>query len=360
MFGLPFRNPIGLAAGYDKQAQAMPALLAAGFGFVEVGTVTPLPQPGNPRPRLFRLPEDGAVINRFGFNSVGAAVAAARLSTRRTSTAAAATAAAANAADTAASVPAGVVGVNIGKNKNGEAVTDYVDAITALAPFADYLVVNVSSPNTPGLRGLQGRTQLLELLTAVHAARRALPWGDPRAAALHAPPPRLEGDDATLAAWRSALAARGTPPPLLVKVAPDLSPADVEDIAAVVNESHTVDGLIATNTTVARPPTLRGAAAGEVGGLSGRPLTERSTAVIRSLYAATGGAVPIIGVGGVSCGADAYAKIRAGASLVQLYSALAYAGPGVIADIKADLAARLRADGYAHVSEAVGADHHKQ
>jgi dihydroorotate dehydrogenase len=308
LWGLAFRNPLGLAAGFDKDARAMGALLGIGLGFVEVGSVTPRPQPGNPRPRIFRLPEDGAVINRLGFNNAGLEAARARLQAFRQ-------------AATTARRPLGPVGVNLGKNKDtADGASDYVLGAAALGPLADYLVVNVSSPNTPGLRALQGRAELEALLGRVMAAL-------PRPA-----------------------------PPLLVKIAPDLTAEDKADIAAV-SLALGVSGLIATNTTIARPAELRGAARGEAGGLSGRPLFAPSTAVLADLYRLTEGRIPLIGVGGVASGADAYRKIRAGASLVQLYTGLVYGGPALVQSIKAELARLLRQDGFDSVAAAVGADH---
>jgi dihydroorotate dehydrogenase len=306
--GLRFAHPIGLAAGFDKSAEAVPALMRAGFGFVEVGSVTPRPQPGNPKPRLFRLEAERAVINRMGFNNDGAEAVAARLKRltpdRRP----------------------GVLGVNLGKNKDTEdPIADYVAGARTFAALADYLVVNVSSPNTPGLRDLQGADTLRALLSAV-------------------------GD-----AIAEAAPAGRAPPPLLVKVAPDLTDADVADVAAVCLEVG-VDGLIATNTTVARPDTLTGPAKAETGGLSGAPLFEPSTRILARFRAETGGALTLIGAGGVGSGAEAYAKIRAGASLVQLYSALVYEGPGLAARVARDLAVLLKADGFASPAEAVGAD----
>ncbi len=308
VWGLEFANPIGLAAGFDKNAEVIDAMLGQGFGFVEVGTVTPRPQPGNPRPRLFRLTVDGAVVNRMGFNNDGQEAVAGRLTARR------------------GGRPApGVVGVNLGKNRNTEAAAgDFVSGIGALAGLADYLVINVSSPNTPGLRTMQGREALAGLIAA---AQKAL--------------------DATDAAPR---------PPLLVKIAPDLDDADKRDIADVVLETG-IDGIVATNTTVDRPPGLVDRRRREDGGLSGRPLMAPSTALLADMYRLTGGRVPLIGVGGVETGADAYAKIRAGASLVQLYTALVFHGPGVVNRIKSQLADLLRADGFSAVGEAVGADH---
>lgn len=305
VWGLPFPNPVGLAAGFDKNAEAADALLGLGFGFVEVGTVTPRPQAGNPRPRLFRLPEHGAILNRMGFNNAGLEACAARLRARRGRP--------------------GIVGANIGKNKDSaDAVQDYVQGIDVLAPLADYLVINVSSPNTPGLRALQGREPLRALLARCLEARDR--------------------------------AAAGRRVPLLVKVAPDLTEADRADIAEVALASG-IDGLIVANTTLARPPGLPPHLAEGGGGLSGRPLFAPSTALLADFYRRTGGRLPLIGVGGIASGADAYAKIRAGARLVQLYTALVYQGPRLIAEIKREIAARLRADGFASLEEAVGADH---
>jgi dihydroorotate dehydrogenase len=302
VWGLSLRNPLGLAAGFDKDARVIAAMLDLGFGFVEIGSVTPRAQAGNPRPRVFRLPEDGAVINRLGFNNAGMEVARGRLDDFRHSR-------------------HGVVGVNIGKNKDtADAAADYVLGVAALGPLADYLVVNVSSPNTPGLRALQGRAELEALLGRVTAA---LP--DPA-------------------------------PPVLLKIAPDLTEEDKADIAAVCL-AQGVGGIIATNTTIARPEGLKGAARGEAGGLSGRPLFEPATAVLSDLYRLTEGKLPLIGVGGVASGADAYRKIRAGASLVQLYTALIYHGPQLVSRINTELARLLREDGFDSVAAAVGADH---
>ncbi|BBK30055.1 dihydroorotate oxidase A [Stella humosa] len=307
LWGRRFPNPVGLAAGFDKDARVPARMLRFGFGFVETGTVTPLPQAGNPKPRLFRLPEDRGVVNRFGFNNRGLEAYVTRLQ-----------------ALAAAGRP-GIVGANVGKNKDqADAVADYVAGIERVAGLADYLVVNVSSPNTPGLRDLQRREPLLALARAVLAARA-----------------RVVPVDA---------------PPLLLKVAPDLSPDDRADIAFVALESG-IDGLIVGNTTVSRPAGLSGAARGEPGGLSGRPLFRLSTDVLADLWRLTQGRIPIVGAGGVSSGAEAYAKIRAGASLVQLYTALVYEGPGLVGRIKLELAAHLARDGFAHVADAVGADH---
>jgi dihydroorotate dehydrogenase len=309
VWGLDFTNPVGLAAGFDKNAEVVDAMLNQGFGFVEPGSVTPRPQPGNPRPRLFRLVEQRAVINRMGFNNEGLEAFAQRLERRR------------NAGKRAP----GIVGANLGKNKDTvDAADDYVIGVRRLAPLADYLVVNVSSPNTPGLRALQGRDPLRALLERVLEAR------------------------ASCGLTRN--------PPLLLKIAPDLTVEDKSDIAAVALESG-IDGLIVSNTTIARPDSIPAAMRSEAGGLSGAPLFEASTSVLREIYALTGGKLPIVGVGGVATGGDAYAKIRAGASLVQLYSAMVYAGPAVVHRIRRELAELLRRDGFRSVAEAVGADH---
>ena len=306
LWGLDFANPLGLSAGFDKNAVAVGPLLRLGFGFVEVGSITPRPQEGNPRPRVFRLRADRAVINRLGFNNAGLDAAEAQLRHWR-----------------ARALP-GRLGVNLGKNKESEdAAEDYALGARRLAPLADYLVINVSSPNTPGLRALQGRQALAELIEAVRQAR----------------------DDAVPDAA----------PPLLVKIAPDQTDADKEDIAQVALDCR-LDGLIVGNTTVTRPEGLTSPQCEEPGGLSGPPLFALSTAVLKDMHRLTGGRVPLIGLGGVASGADAYAKIRAGASLVQLYTALIYQGPGLIGRIKRELADLLRRDGFASVAEAVGAD----
>lgn len=304
LWGFEFPNPVGLAAGFDKNAEVADAVLGLGFGFTEVGTVTPRPQQGNPPPRIFRLPEEQAMINRLGFNNAGVDAVAEHLEARRKAG------------------RRGIVGANVGPNRDSaDPIGDCALAAGRLAGVADYLVVNVSSPNTPGLRALQDKAPLQALLAAVLEARTAA----------------------------------GARPPLLLKIAPDLTPADREDIAAVAVAAN-IDGLIATNTTVARPAGLRGAHAGEVGGLSGRPLMAGATAVLTDMYRLTGGRLPIIGVGGIASGADAYAKIRAGASLVQLYTALVYQGPGLVSRILRDLIERVRADGLEHLRDAVGAD----
>ena len=296
-FGLDFPNPVGLAAGFDKNAEVPDAMARFGFGFVECGTVTPQPQEGNPRPRLFRLSEDGAVINRMGFNNAGSAQAANNLKRRK---------------------GAGLVGINIGANKDStDRIADYAQGFAVLAPWCDYVTVNVSSPNTPGLRGLQNREELTRLLDAMIAAR-----------------------------------ATGGHKPILLKIAPDLDAHALDEIAEVVRASG-IEGLIVSNTTIARPP-LRSAHAGETGGLSGRPLLAPSTLVLAQMHQRLGGAVSLIGVGGIASGEDAYAKIRAGASLVQLYTALAFQGPGLVGRIKRELLACLDRDGFAKVTDATG------
>jgi dihydroorotate dehydrogenase len=309
VWDLDFPNPLGLAAGFDKDAEVTDAMLALGFGFVEAGTVTPLPQPGNPKPRLFRLDEDEGVINRFGFNSKGLAAFVGQLEKRRRG----------------AGVR-GVVGANVGKNRDTtDAAGDYAKGIAAVCGCADYLVCNLSSPNTPGLRNLQARGQIEELITRVLEARKR------------------------------AVAGTGRVPPLLVKVGPDLGGDEVRDIAEVALATK-IDGLIVGNTTLDRPVTLQSRHATEGGGLSGVPLLARANACLAAMYQCTEGRLPIIGCGGVASGADAYAKIRAGASLVQLYTALVFHGPDLIGRIKRELAACLRADGFKSIADAVGAD----
>jgi dihydroorotate dehydrogenase len=306
VWNLAFPNPVGLAAGFDKHAEVCDAMLALGFGFVEAGTVTLRPQPGNSGQRLFRLTPDEAVINRFGFNSCGIAPFAGRLAKRR------------------AAGKRGIVGANLGKNRDtADGAADYIACVEAVTGLADYLVVNISSPNTPGLRALQARGQIEELISRVNDARRA------------SPVPKQ--------------------PPLLVKVGPDLDESEIRGIAEVALAAG-VGGLIVGNTTVARPSSLKSRHASAAGGLSGKPLLVPSTDCLTAMYRLTQGRIPIIGCGGIASGADAYAKIRAGASLVQLYSALVFHGPGLIGRIKRELAAKLRADGFSSVREAVGAD----
>ena len=291
--GLRFANPLGVAAGLDKDARAVTGLFGLGVGAVEVGTLTPLPQPGNPRPRLFRLPEDAGVINRMGFNNGGLHAALARLPATRT----------------------GLLGINVGANKDAaDRIADYRTGVAAAAPHADYLTINISSPNTPGLRDLQHGAALRDLLAA-------------------------------------CIAVRGTTP-LFLKVAPDLTPAQVDDIAAAAIDAS-LDALIVGNTTVSRPA-LRSPAAGEAGGLSGAPLAVLARQRLADFRRATGGALPLIAAGGIGSGAEAYARIRAGASLVQLYTALVFGGPGLPSRMLRDLDAALARDGFATVAAAVG------
>ena len=304
IWGRRFANPIGLAAGFDKDALAWSGASRLGFGFLEIGTITPEPQPGNPRPRLFRLPANEAIVNRLGFNSAGMEAAAKALAGRHDRQV--------------------CLGINIGKNKDSaDAIADYAAGAGRLARFADYLVVNVSSPNTPGLRQLQNRQTIATL------SERA----------------------------RAAMASAGAKVPLLLKIAPDMTPEDLKEIAEVAR-TGAYDGLIVSNTTIARPVGLDPVLASEPGGLSGRPLFELSTRILREMYALTEGAVPLVGVGGIASGQDAYAKIRAGASLVQLYTALVYRGPGLVRQIKRDLVLALEKDGYDTLQAAIGRDHH--
>ncbi|XP_023857795.1 dihydroorotate dehydrogenase (quinone), mitochondrial isoform X4 [Salvelinus sp. IW2-2015] len=312
VMGRKFKNPIGIAAGFDKHGEAVDGLYRLGFGFVEVGTITPKPQEGNPKPRVFRLTTDQAVINRYGFNSCGLAAARGRLKAREGT----------QVELTKAGLP---LGINLGKNKlSQDAAADYLEGVRTLGPLADYLVVNVSSPNTPGLRDLQGKGELRQLLYKVLKERDA-----------------LQG---------------GSRPPVLVKIAPDLNAQDKQDIADVVTELG-VDGLLVSNTTVSRPETLQDPQSKEVGGLSGQPIKELSTRTVREMYSLTKGKVPIIGVGGVASGQDALDKICAGASLVQLYTSLTYQGPPVVTKIKRELEQLLKEQGFASISDAVGADH---
>jgi len=305
-FGLNFPNPIGMAAGFDKSAEAPDALLRLGFGFVEIGSVTPKPQAGNPRPRLFRLERDAAVINRMGFNNDGADVVLRRLAVR--------------------AHLGGIVGVNVGANKDSaDRVADYVKLIETFAPVASYFTVNVSSPNTPGLRNLQQAAALDDLLAKVIEARERV---------------RQNAGDT----------------PVLLKIAPDLSLAELDDVVHIAR-SRRIDGMIVGNTTLARPSTLREQArAREQGGLSGRPLFRLSTRMVAETYVRAERAFPLVGVGGIDTGGAALTKIRAGASLIQLYSSLIYKGLGLVDDIKNDLASTLLRTGRDTLSEIVGAD----
>ena len=295
--GLHFANPLGMAAGYDKDGEVPDALLRLGFGFAEIGSITPLPQAGNPRPRLFRLIEDQAVINRMGFNNHGAEAAIVRLSGRLGRP--------------------GVVGVNLGANKDStDRIADYATMARLMAPLASYLAVNVSSPNTPGLRVLQDEGALAVLLDAVLAARG--PGG----------------------------------PPVFLKVAPDLAAAEIDSIARIAIDKG-LGALIVSNTTISRPA-LKSRHAGEAGGLSGAPLRDLAQQRLRDFRSATGGAIALIGVGGIASADDAWARIRAGASLVQLYSAMVYQGPGVARTITRGLERLMQRDGFASIAEAVG------
>ncbi|MDE2446827.1 MAG: quinone-dependent dihydroorotate dehydrogenase [Alphaproteobacteria bacterium] len=296
LFGLEFPNPIGLAPGFDKNAEVPDAMLAQGFGFVEIGTVTPRPQAGNARPRLFRLVEDQAVINRMGFNNEGHDAVLRRLEARRNR--------------------GGIVGVNIGANKDSDdRVADYVKGLAAFRPVASYITINISSPNTPGLRNMQGREELSNLLRTLNKTR----------------PSGL---------------------PMLLKIAPDLVEADLQDVADVCGQEG-VSGVIISNTTISRPA-LSSPLRGETGGLSGKPLFDLATRQLKLFHAITGGRLPLIGVGGISDAETAYAKIRAGASLIQLYSALVYQGPGLVQSITQGLTSKFAAGGHSSITDVVG------
>jgi dihydroorotate dehydrogenase len=298
--GLSFANPVGLAPGYDKDAEVPLEILQLGFGFTEVGTLTPLPQKGNARPRLFRLVEDRAVINRMGFNNQGQAEAVRRLQ------------------NLPPNALRGPLGINIGANKDSEdRIADYVTGVRNMEPYADYLTINISSPNTPGLRALQDKAALDDLLARAMAARL--------------------GDT-----------------PVFLKVAPDLEPADIDDIVDV-SMARGIAALIVSNTTITRPP-LKSRYAGESGGLSGAPLRDLAQQRLVDFRKASGGGIPLIGVGGISSAEDAYARIRAGASLVQIYSALVYEGPGLARTITKGLARLLKRDGFASIADCVGLD----
>ena len=299
VLGLAFDNPVGLAAGFDKGAEAPNALLRLGFGFVEVGTITPLPQPGNPKPRVFRDPAAGALVNRMGFNGKGLEAAVARLEARERR---------------------GIVGANFGRNLvTPDVISDYVTCLQRLAPFVDYLVINISSPNTKGLRDMQAAAALTGLLTASLRARDAM---------------------------------RGRRP-LLVKIAPDLDDEALADLCQVAL-AQGIDGLIVSNTSLSRPAGISAELARETGGLSGPPIRDLATETLRATYRITGGKIPLVGVGGVVSAEDAWNKILAGASLVQLYTALIFEGPGVVGDIKAGLGRLVREHGFSNVAQAVG------
>ncbi|MBH5321448.1 quinone-dependent dihydroorotate dehydrogenase [Aurantiacibacter sediminis] len=301
--GLRFPNPLGMAAGFDKNAEVPDALLGLGFGHAEVGTITPKPQAGNPKPRLFRLVEDQAVINRMGFNNGGAQDALKRIKARANRR--------------------GIIGINIGANKDSaDRIADYALMTRLMAPHASYLTVNISSPNTPGLRALQDEGALIGLLDGVIEARASV--------------------------------CGGKAPPIFLKVAPDLEPSDIDAIARIAADKA-LGALIVSNTTIDRPP-LYSAHAGETGGLSGAPLKAKALQRVRDFRAATGGGIPLIGVGGIATAEDAWERIRAGASLVQLYSAIVYRGPGIAKDICTGLEKLMRRDGFATIAEAVGSE----
>ncbi len=308
LWGLKFSNPVGLSAGFDKNGEVIGQSFSLGFGFIEAGTVTPKPQDGNLPPRIFRDVPNNAIINRMGFPNKGMDVFKANVSKFLS----------------ARPRPDGVVGINIGMNKTQkDPAKDYCLLIRVLGPMADYLAVNISSPNTPGLRDLQRKEPLTELLSALMEERK-----------------KSCGDH---------------PPPLLVKLAPDLEEDQQGEIAAALMNAK-IDGIILSNTTLARPDYLNGEFASEAGGLSGAPLTDRSTDIIRNFYRLTKGSIPIVGVGGISNGDEAYAKIKAGASLLQLYSSLAFQGPAVASCINKKLLCNIKADGYDNIAQAVGAD----
>lgn len=310
VLGHKFKNPVGLAAGFDKDGEAIEGFRKSGFGFIEIGSVTPLPQAGNPKPRVFRLIEDEALINRYGFNNSGVGTVYSRVK---------------KAFNVNSSVP---LGVNLGKNKESEdANLDYEIGVNYFGAYSDYLVINVSSPNTPGLRTLQKKSDLQNLLSVVKKAVDRVGERKPK---------------------------------LLLKISPDLTESEKNDIAKVVlDKSYGVDGLIVSNTTISRPGILKSSKKEEEGGLSGKPLKDISTECIRDMYRLTAGKMPIVGCGGISSGEDAYSKIRAGASLIQLYSAVVYQGFPVIGKIKRELVDLLRRDGFSNISEAVGIDHRK-
>ncbi|MBE2192445.1 MAG: quinone-dependent dihydroorotate dehydrogenase [Alphaproteobacteria bacterium] len=309
LWGRSFPNPIGLAAGFDKNAESLRGLFQLGFGFVEAGTVTIKPQTGNPTPRVFRCPEHKAIINRMGFPNRGVAQFKHNLEKFLGQK----------------PRPHGVLGINIGMNKDQtDPAKDYTSLIRTLAPMADYLTINISSPNTPGLRNLQDKEPLTELLTAILNERK--------------------------------ISCGINPPPILVKLAPDLNDRQLKDIANVLMALK-IDGVILTNTTLDRPSALPQNFASEKGGLSGAPLADKSTQIIRKFYVLTNGTIPIIGVGGISTAQDAYTKIRAGASLVQIYSGLVYEGATIVKTIRQELESLLIADGYANLEQAIGSDH---
>ena len=320
VFGIKFPNPVGIAAGFDKNAEAVEGMHNLGFGFVEIGSVTPKPQPGNPMPRVFRLNEDQAIINRYGFNSDGHEVVFQRLETLQS-----------KYSDMGSTKRKPIIGINLGKNKTSpvDSVQDYVDGVYKFGGIADYLVINISSPNTSVLRSLQERDQMKHLIKEVIKARNSL---------------QLPKDSKK--------------PPVVIKIAPDLTKEDRVDIAGVIMSSdYEIDGLIVSNTTISRPSSLNSELKSETGGLSGQPLKELSTQAIYDMYKLTKGKVPIIGVGGVGSGQDAFDKIAAGASLVQLYTSFVYIGPPVAAKINRELENILQDKGFSNLKQAIGSAH---
>jgi dihydroorotate dehydrogenase len=304
LWGLSFSNPVGLAAGFDKNAACIPALLKQGFGSIEVGTVTPRPQSGNPKPRLFRLDSEEAIINRLGFNNAGIRPFFRNMNKKR----------------------AGIVGANIGKNKlSTDPMADYLSLVNQLYLVADYITINISSPNTPGLRDLQQKKQLCELLKAIHTARISLSHNYQR----HTP--------------------------IFLKIAPDLSDENLDDVLDAASSNH-IDALIISNTTIQRPDGKHNPLIHEAGGLSGKPLFELSTALLAKAYHRSNGTIPLIGVGGIASASDAYAKIRAGACLIQLYTSLIFNGFSLVESIKQGLNNYLERDGFTHLSEIIGID----
>ena len=307
IFGLDFSNPIGMAAGFDKNAEVVNALLSLGFGFVEAGTVTPKPQYGNDKPRIFRLNDDSAIINHLGFNNKGATYVAKKLRKLNLNP-----------------LSKGIVGINIGKNKHSSNyLDDYTYCLEKLGPFAHYVTINISSPNTPGLLDLQNRGQIETLVQAIKDTKNNL------------------------------LSLEKTP--IFYKIGPDMNEEQIRDIA-LMSLANNIDGLVISNSTVERLSTLNSALKNEIGGLSGKPLFLKSTLMLKKMYTLTNGQIPIIGVGGISSGLECYEKIKAGASLVQLYTSLTFEGPKLVNKILNELVNLLKTDGYKNIKEAIGKD----
>ena len=307
IFGLDFSNPLGIAAGFDKNAEVINPLLNLGFGFVEAGTVTPKPQYGNEKPRVFRLKDDSAIINHLGFNNKGSTYVEKQLRKLKLN-----------------SLSDGIVGINIGKNKNSEDyIDDYIYCLEKLGPHAHYVVVNISSPNTPGLRDLQNRGKIERLVKKIKDKKNQLPLMEKK--------------------------------PIFFKISPDMNEEQLRDVA-LISLSNNIDGLIISNSTVDRPQTLKSDFKDEIGGLSGKPIFIKSTLVLKKLYNLTNGQIPLIGVGGVSNASEFYEKIKSGASLVQLYTALTYKGPKIINTILSELVNQLKTDGYKNIKDAIGKD----